>query len=69
MGKLYPVSHRDLLSKLRQFESPYSGGKHLFMIRKDLRLTIPNPHGKLIGIDLLARILKQAGISREEWGG
>jgi UDP-N-acetylmuramyl pentapeptide synthase len=32
-----------------------------------LRLTIPNPHQGEIGKDLLSRILKQAGISREEW--
>jgi hypothetical protein len=28
---------------------------------------IPNPHGADISVDLLARILRQAGISREEW--
>jgi len=37
------------------------------MIRGDLVLTVPNPHNKEIGVDLLMRILKQAGISREEW--
>ncbi len=37
------------------------------MIKGDLVLTIPNPHHKAIGVDLLSRILKQAGISREEW--
>lgn len=37
------------------------------MIREDLVLTIPNPHRKEIGVDLLRRLLKQAEISREEW--
>ncbi len=37
------------------------------MVKGDLVLTIPNPHGRDIGIGLLARILKQAGISRAEW--
>ncbi len=37
------------------------------MIRDDLVLTVPNPHTKEIGVDLLMRILKQVGISREEW--
>ena len=37
------------------------------MIKGNLVLTIPNPHKKEIGVDLLQRILKQAGISREEW--
>jgi hypothetical protein len=27
----------------------------------------PNPHQRNNGIDLLARILQQAGITREEW--
>jgi len=49
------------------FEGPFSGGKHLFMIRGDIRLTIPNPHHKEIGVDLLTRILRQAGISKEQW--
>jgi len=37
------------------------------MIKGDLRLTVPNPHRKEIGVDLLMRILKQAGITKEEW--
>ena len=34
------------------FEGPYGGGKHLYMIKGDLRLTVPNPHRKEIGMDL-----------------
>ena len=31
-------------------------------------ITLPNPHHhKDIGVDLLRRILRQSGISREEW--
>ncbi len=37
------------------------------MIRGDRTLRIPNPHGGDIGVELLSRILKQAGISRREW--
>ncbi len=37
------------------------------MIKGDLVLTIPNPHRKEISVDLLTRILKQAGIARDEW--
>jgi len=37
------------------------------MIRRDLVLTIPNPHRSEISVDLLIRILRQAGSSREEW--
>jgi len=49
------------------FDGPYPGGKHPYMIKDDFVLTIPNPHRKEIGIDLLSRILKRAGITREEW--
>jgi hypothetical protein len=30
-------------------------------------LTIPNPHRRDIGLNLLSIILRQAGISRREW--
>jgi hypothetical protein len=30
-------------------------------------LRIPNPHGADIGANLLTRILRDAGVSREEW--
>jgi hypothetical protein len=43
------------------------GGKHPYMIRGALVLTMPNPHRREIGSDLLVRILRQAGISRDEW--
>jgi hypothetical protein len=43
------------------------GGKHPFMIRGALVLTMPNPHHREISSDLLVRILRQAGISRDEW--
>jgi len=69
MSKLSPVSFNELVSGLRifGFEGPYSGGKHLYMLKEDLRLTIPKPHKQEIGVDLLMRILRQAGITREEW--
>lgn len=69
MARLTPISWKDLVRRLRKFgyEGPYQGGKHPYMIREDLVLTIPNPHRKEIGVDLLRRLLKQAEISREEW--
>jgi predicted RNA binding protein YcfA (HicA-like mRNA interferase family) len=68
-SKLSPVSWIDLVKRLRKlgFEGPYQGGKHPYMLRDNLVLTIPNPHRKEIGVDLLSRILKRAGITREEW--
>jgi len=69
MSKLSHVSHSELVKRLKTFgfEGPYSGGKHLYMVKGNLRLTIPNPHKQNIGVDLLTRILRQAGITREEW--
>ncbi len=71
MPKLSPVSHNELVKRLSVlgFEGPLSGGKHLYMVKGNLRLTIPNPHKQEISIDLLIRILRQAGITREEWMG
>jgi len=64
-----PTSRRVLVATLRKlgFKGPFSGGKHEFMVRGDVVLTIPNPHSKDIGIGLLAVILKQAGVTRKEW--
>lgn len=64
-----PVSWKLLVKKLRDFgfEGPFSGGKHPYMIKGDLVLTILNPHRNEIGIDLLSRIPKQADIKREKW--
>ena len=64
-----PVSRRDLIRALRAlgFDGPVSGGRHQFMVRRDGVITIPNPHGKDIGIGLLSRILRQAGVTRSEW--
>ncbi len=66
-----PVSRVELLRALRQlgFDGPYSGGKHQFMVRGDVTLRIPNPHRGDISRDLLARLLRQAGVSRAEWEG
>ncbi len=37
------------------------------MVKGPLKLVIPNPHQGDIGVVLLDRILKQAGISRDDW--
>ena len=67
--RIRPVSWNQLVKNLQAlgFEGPCRGGRHPFMVKGDLVLTIPNPHGREISVDLLVRILRQAGISREEW--
>jgi len=69
LHKFAPVSWKFLVNRLKEldFEGPYSSGKHPFMIKGGLVLTIPNPHKTVIGVGLLSRILKQANISRDEW--
>jgi len=37
------------------------------MVRGETKVPIPNPHQGEIGPKLLARILREAEISREEW--
>ena len=71
MPKLPPVSHRDFVRRLRElgFEGPYAGGRHPQMVRDNLTLIIPNPHEGDIGVGFLTRLLRQAGITREEWLG
>jgi predicted RNA binding protein YcfA (HicA-like mRNA interferase family) len=69
MPSLNPLSRRDLVHKLKKlgFEGPFAGGKHQWMRRGSLRLTIPNPHGGAIDPGLVRRILRQANVTVEEW--
>lgn len=69
MPSFGPISRRELIRALQPagFEGPMAGGKHQFMIRGSVRLRLPNPHEGDISRDLLSRILRQAGISRQEW--
>jgi len=69
MAKLSPISFKELVKKLKKygFQSPYSGGKHLYMIKEDIRLTMPNPHKKDISVDLMLKILKHTRISKDDW--
>jgi predicted RNA binding protein YcfA (HicA-like mRNA interferase family) len=69
MPTIGPIKRRDLITYLKQlgFTGPHPGKRHEFMKRPDVRLIIPNPHHGDISRELLLRILKEAGISREEW--
>ena len=64
-----PLKRRELVAALRSagFTGPFSGGRHEFMVRGELVLTIPNPHASDISIGLLKLLLRQAGISRADW--
>lgn len=69
MSRRTTVSRQEFISRLKElgFDGPHSGGKHQYMIKGSVRLTVPNPHKKEIGFELLSRLLKQADISRDEW--
>ncbi|MDO8594769.1 MAG: type II toxin-antitoxin system HicA family toxin [bacterium] len=69
MPKLSPVSWRVFVERMRDFgfAGPYQEGRHPYMVKGSLTVTIPNPHEGDIRQDLLRRLLKQAGISRSVW--
>ena len=65
-----PISRRELIQCLRRlgFEGPEAGARHEIMFRGQFRLALPNPHhSQEIDDALLGRILRLAGISREEF--
>lgn len=64
------ISRKELIRKFRAlgFEGPLSGGKHQFMKKGSLKIRIPNPHDSCdIHISLVKEIIRQAGITEEEW--
>lgn len=63
------ISWKKLVKKFRKlgFDGPYSGGRHLFMVKGPLKVHIPNPHGEDISRGLLSEILRQAGVSSDDW--
>ncbi|MEK9180425.1 MAG: type II toxin-antitoxin system HicA family toxin [Patescibacteria group bacterium] len=63
------ISWRKLVRKFRQlgFDGPYSGGRHLFMVKDGIKVRVPNPHQGDISKHLISEILRQAGISTKEW--
>jgi predicted RNA binding protein YcfA (HicA-like mRNA interferase family) len=69
MPTLGPIKRLQLVKYLKQlgFDGPYVGGKHQFMLKSAIRLTLPNPHQQDISVGLLVRILRQASIERADW--
>jgi len=69
MPPLKPLKRIELIGYLKKsgFDGPYSGGKHQFMVKGKTTIRIPNPHKKDISKALITRLLKQAGISLDDW--
>ena len=65
--RLGPVSRRIFVRKLRAlgYDGPFPGSRHAFMQRGQHKVRVPNQ--KEIGPKLLGQLLRQAGISRDEW--
>ena len=64
-----PVSRAKLIKRLKNigFEGPFPGSDHDYMVRGDNFVRIPNDHRREIGANLVAEILREGSISREEW--
>lgn len=69
MPAIRPIKQKELIHFFRKldFSGPFSGGKHQFMVKGELRVRIPNPHRGDIGKNLLKQILKEADIKLEVW--
>jgi len=67
--RLTPITNRELIKRLRalEWEGPYPGGKHQYMIRGAMKLPVPNPHGGVLSVGMVSEILRETGISREDW--
>jgi len=69
MPAIGPIKRKDLIRYFRRldFMGPYSGGKHQFMVKGQLKVRIPNPHKSDIGVNLLKQVLKEAKIDAATW--
>ncbi|MBI4120127.1 MAG: type II toxin-antitoxin system HicA family toxin [Parcubacteria group bacterium] len=63
------ISWKKLVQKFQKlgFRGPYPGGRHLYVVKDTLKVRIPNPHRSDISKALVFKIVKQAGISSDEW--
>jgi predicted RNA binding protein YcfA (HicA-like mRNA interferase family) len=65
------IKRKDLIRYLKKlgFIGPSSGGKHQHMKKGRITLTLPNSHRSDISRELLAKILRQVNISKDDWEG
>lgn len=64
-----PIKRQELIRQLKKlgFTGPLAGGNHQYMVKDQLKVWIPNPHKGDISKSLLSKILRQVGITRDEW--
>lgn len=67
--KLTPLPQKEILRRFRRlgWDGPVYKGDHPFMQKGDHLVKMPNPHRSEVSPDLISKILRQAGISREDW--
>lgn len=71
MPKLNPEKPIDIIRKLRKlgYEGPFGGGRHVFMrhVQSNKKIPVPVHGGRDIPISTLRAIIRQAGVSVEDW--
>jgi predicted RNA binding protein YcfA (HicA-like mRNA interferase family) len=71
MPKLSPLSSAQIIRKLRKlgFEGPIAGGRHSRMVHPERKLIIPIPihGGKDVSVGLIRTIIREVGITPQEW--
>ncbi len=71
MSRLMPLKSKEVIRKLRRlgYDGPIPGGRHVRMVHPERGQIIPIPvhGGKDISVGLIREIIRQIGISREEW--
>lgn len=71
MPKLSPLKSRQVIKKLRKlgYEGPYPGGRHVRMVNLETGQIVPIPvhQGKDVSVGLIRAIIRQVGITPDEW--
>ncbi|MFZ4664448.1 MAG: type II toxin-antitoxin system HicA family toxin [Caldilineaceae bacterium] len=71
MPKLSPLNSAQIIRKLRKlgFEGSIAGGRHSRMIHPERKLVIPIPihGGKDVSVGLIRAIIRDVGITPQEW--
>ena len=71
MPRLTPLRSREVIDKLRAlgYEGPIAGGRHSRMVHPRSGKIIPVPvhGGKDVSVGLIRAIIRELGITPEEW--
>ena len=71
MPRLRPLKPREVIEKLRVlgYEGPFGGGRHSRMVHTQSGKIIPIPMhgGKDVSVGLIRAIIREVGITSDEW--